>query len=172
MTVNTTQRINKSCKNYGAVAKSSTNALYIFWSHPLQIQGIGWLKFTEFDLCYVWKARRGSLAWVSGKIKVRTSQVSGESLSEFIHWHMEFKAVRRLDSDVQEATRDVDLERKAQNWEDFQMTCDVIPLDGETGDWIKLPRESRKRVKRPSRVNPWGLYWEKGENDSATEAIH
>lgn len=71
---------------------------------------------------------------MGGKIKVRTSQVSGESLSEFIHCHMEFKVVRRLDSDVQEATRDVDLERKAQSWEDFQMTCDVIPVDGETGD--------------------------------------
>ena len=59
-----------------------------------------------------------------------------------------FKVVRQLGSDVQEAARNVGLGRKAQDWKDFQMTCKDIPVDGETEDWIKLPRESRKSGKR------------------------
>lgn len=39
--------------------------------------------------------------------------------------------MRQWGSDVEEAAKNVNLERKAQGWKDFQMPCKLMP-DGET----------------------------------------
>lgn len=55
--------------------------------------------------------------------------------------------MRQLGSHVQEAARDVDLERKLRARKIFSGPCKIMPVDGKTGDRMKLARETREGQK-------------------------